>query len=76
MPGRHQNASESYEPLSASGPACALTRAPHVDDLRVVRPNVVDLDAQLREHARELVREEHVGGRDELGEDLETFVGA
>ncbi len=61
--------------LVGVGSACALTRAPHVDDLRVVRPNVVDLDAQLREHARELVREEHVGGRDELGEDLETLVG-
>ena len=41
----------------------------------IVRPDVVDVDAQLGAHARQLVGEEHVGGRRELVEDVETFVG-
>ena len=61
--------------LVGVGPAGALARAPDIDDARIVRPDVVDVDAQLGDHARELVGEEHVGGRRELGEDVETFVG-
>jgi hypothetical protein len=58
------------------GPALALPGAAHVDDVRVVCTDVVDVDLELRPDARELVREEHVACRGEPVEDLEAVVGA
>ena len=58
--------------LVGVGPARALAVPADVDDLLVVRADVVDLDVQLLQHARELVGEEHVGRRDELVQDREA----
>ncbi len=45
---------------------------PHVDDLGVARPDIVDVDLQLRADSGQLVREEHVTRLGELVEDLES----
>ena len=50
----------------------ALAGAAHVDDRRVVGPDVVDVDLELGAHARQLVGEEHVAGGGELVEDVEA----
>ena len=52
------------------GAAVAVARAPHVDDVRVVGPDVVHLDLQLLADARHLVGEEDVGDRREPVEDV------
>jgi hypothetical protein len=52
----------------------ALTRAADVDDVRVLRPDVVEVDLQLRADARELVCEEDVARRRDLVEDLEPLL--
>jgi hypothetical protein len=59
--------------LVGVGALRALPVTAHVDDVRVVRADVVDLDVELLEHARQLVGEEDVRRRRELVEDVEAF---
>ena len=61
--------------LVGVGPALALARAPHVDDVRVVGADVVHVHLQLGPHARHLVGEEDVAGRRQLVEDVEPLRG-
>ena len=49
------------------GTAVAVARAAHVDDVRVVGPDVVDLDLQPLADARHLVGEEDVGDAPRAG---------
>ena len=52
--------------------ALALTGATHVDDAGTVGADLLHPDLQLPADAREFVGEEHVGGRRQLVENLET----
>ena len=61
--------------LVGVGAVRALPGSPHVDDLRVVRTDVVDVDPQLRAHTRQLVGEEHVAGGRQPVQDVEALVG-
>jgi hypothetical protein len=75
MPARQPVAEHVVRAAVGVGPTLALAAAAHVDDVRVVRPDVIDVDAQLRADAGELVGEEDVAGGRELVEDLEAVVG-
>ena len=59
--------------LVGVGATLALAGAAHVDDVRVVGADVLDVDVELRADARELVGEEDVGGGGELVEDVEAL---
>ena len=59
-PDRAQKASDVVGALVGVGAPLALAGAAHVDDARVVGPDVVDVDVELGAHARELVGEEDV----------------
>ena len=61
--------------LVGVGAPLALAGAPHVDDVRVVGPDVLDVDVQLGADRRHLVGEEDVAGRRQLAEDLEAVGG-
>ena len=56
------------------GPPLPLAGAPHVDDGRVVGPDVLEVDLQLGPHLGQLVGEEHVAGTGEAVEDVEPLV--
>ena len=58
----------------AVGAARAVAVTRHVDDVRVVGADVVDVGLQLLAHARHLVGEEDVGDRGEPVEDVAAFV--
>ena len=60
--------------LVGVGPALALAGASHVDDVRVLGADLVDVDLELGAHARQLVGEEHVGRGGQLVEDVEAVV--
>ena len=62
-PERAQNAEGVVAAGVGVGTAVAVAGAAHVDDVRVVRPDVVDVDLQPLAHARHLVGEEDVGDR-------------
>src|SRR5689334_17662659 len=53
--------------------ALALTGAAYVDDVRTVRANIVDIDAQFAAYTVQLVGQEDVAGGGELVEDLQTL---
>ena len=61
MPPRDQNDTESNPPASASSTALALAVALREHELRVEREQVGGLGVELAPHARELIRDVHVG---------------
>src|SRR5205823_3822949 len=56
--------------LLALGTSLAVSRAPHVDDVRVGGPDVFQLDAQLLAELRQVVGDEDVCGGDQLEQGL------
>ena len=55
------------------GAVLAPAGAAHVDDVRVVGPDVVELDVQLLLHLRQLVVQEHVAALRQLVDDLDAL---